>query len=132
MIRDFLFENMEDIDLDEIWFQQDGATCHTANATIELLKTKFGEKIISRNGPVNWPQRSCDVTPLDYFLWGYAKSKVYADKPATIDALENNIMRTIRDISPEMLEKVTQNWTSRIQFLKNSCGGHMPEIIFKC
>ena len=105
MIRDFLFENMEDIDLDEIWFQQDGATCHTANATIELLKTKFGEKIISRNGPVNWPPRSCDVTPLDYFLWGYAKSKVYADKPATIDALENNIMRTIRDISPGMLEK---------------------------
>ena len=100
--------------------------------TIELLKTKFGEKIISRNWPVNWPPRSCDVTPLDYFLWGYAKSKVYADKPATIDALENNIMRTIRDISPEMLEKVTQNWTSRIQFLKNSRGGHMPEIIFKC
>ena len=61
------------------------------------------------------------MTPLDYFLWGYAKSKVYADKPATIDALENNIMCTIRDISPEMLEKVTQNWTSRIQFLKNIC-----------
>ena len=29
-----------------MWFQQDGATCHTANATVDLLKTKFDEKII--------------------------------------------------------------------------------------
>ena len=81
---------MEDIDFDEIWFQNDGATCHTANATIELLKRKFGEKIISRNGPVHWPPRACDGTSLDYFLLGYAKLKVYADNSATIDALENN------------------------------------------
>ena len=60
MINDFLFENMDDIDQDEMWFQQDGATCHTAVATIDLLKSKFGDKLISRNGPVNWPARSCD------------------------------------------------------------------------
>ena len=27
-------------------------------------------------GPVNWPPRSCDITPLDFFLWGYVKSEV--------------------------------------------------------
>ena len=132
MINDFFFENMENIDPDEMWFQQDGATCHTANATIDLLKTKFDDKLISRNGPVNWPPRSCDLTPLDFFLWGYVKSKVYADKPATIDALVANIERVIRDIRPEMLEKVAHNWTSRIRFVKNSRGGHMSQIIFKC
>ncbi|GFW80994.1 uncharacterized protein TNCV_4803621 [Trichonephila clavipes] len=41
----------------------------------------FGDSIISRFEPVNWPPRSCDLTPLDYFLWGYVKSLVYADKP---------------------------------------------------
>ena len=81
---------MDDIDPEEMWFQQDGATCHTATATIDLLKSKFDDKLISRNGPVNWPPRSCDLTPLDYFLWGYVKSLVYADKP-TIDALEASI-----------------------------------------
>ena len=54
MINDFLFENMDDIDPDEMWFQQDGATCHTATATIDLLKSKFGDKLISRNGPFNF------------------------------------------------------------------------------
>ena len=105
--------------------------CQTAAATIELLRTRFGDNLISRKGPVNWPPRSSDLTPLDYFLWGYVKSLVYADKPVTIDALEASIVRVIRDIRPPVLEKVTQNWTSRMRFVRSSRGGDMPEIIFK-
>ncbi|GFW75109.1 transposable element Tc3 transposase [Trichonephila clavipes] len=93
----------------ELWFQQDGATCHTARATIDLLKDTFGDRLISRFGPVNWPPRSCDLTPLDYFLWGYVKSLVYADKPQTLDHLEDNIRRVIAYIRPQMLEKVIEN-----------------------
>ncbi|GFX51743.1 uncharacterized protein TNCV_5014451 [Trichonephila clavipes] len=83
----------------ELWFQQDGATCHTARDTIDLFKDTFGDRLISRFGPVNWPPRSCDLTPLDYFLWGYVKSLVYADKPQTLDHLEDNIRRVIADIA---------------------------------
>ncbi|GFX23285.1 uncharacterized protein TNCV_1558841 [Trichonephila clavipes] len=50
---------------------------------VPLLKHTFGDRLISRFGPVNWPPRSCDLTPLDYFLWVYIKSLVYADKPQT-------------------------------------------------
>ncbi|GFV63622.1 transposable element Tc3 transposase [Trichonephila clavipes] len=85
------------------------ATCHTARATIDLLKDTFDDHLISRFGPVNWPPRSCDLTPLDYFLWGYVKSLVYADKPQTLDHLEDNIRRVIADIRPQMLEKVIEN-----------------------
>ncbi|GFW41432.1 transposase [Trichonephila clavipes] len=114
-----------------VWFQQDGATCHTARATIDLLKDTFGDRLISRLGPVNWPPRSCDLTPLDYFLWGYVKSLVYADKPQTLDHLEDNIRRVIADIRPQMSEKVIENWTSRLDYIRASRGNHMPEIIFK-
>ncbi|GFW01932.1 DUF4817 domain-containing protein [Trichonephila clavipes] len=96
----------------ELWFQQDGATCHTAHATIDLLKDTFGDRQISRFGPVNWPPRSCDLTPLDYFLWGYVKSLVYANKSQTLDHLEDNIRRVIADRRPKMLEKVIENWTT--------------------
>ncbi|GFV36501.1 putative transposable element [Trichonephila clavipes] len=115
----------------ELWFQQDGATCHTASARIDLLKDTFGDRLISRFGPVNWPPRSCDLTPLDYFLWGYVKSLVYADKPQTLDHLEDNIRRVIADIRPQMLEKVIENWTSRLDYIRASRGSPMPEIIFK-
>ncbi|GFU88533.1 uncharacterized protein TNCV_4442101 [Trichonephila clavipes] len=115
----------------ELWFQQDGATCNTVRATIDLLKDTFGERLISRFGPVNWPPRSCDLTPLDYFLWGYVKSLVYADKPQTLDHLEDNIRRVIADIRPQMLEKVIENWTSRLDYIRASRGSAMPKIIFK-
>ncbi|GFX40858.1 putative DD41D transposase [Trichonephila clavipes] len=100
-------------------------------ATIDLLKDTFGDRLISRFGPVNWPPRSCDLTPLDYFLWGYVKSLVYADKPQTLDHLEDNIHRVIADIRPQMLEKVIENWTSRLDYIRASRGSPMPEIIFK-
>ncbi|GFW41562.1 putative DD41D transposase [Trichonephila clavipes] len=111
--------------------QQDGATCHTARATIDLLKDTFGDRLISRFGPVNWPPRSCDLTPLDYFLLGYVKSLVYADNPQTLDHLEGNIRRVIADIRPQMLEKVIENWMSRLDYIRASRGSPMPELIFK-
>ncbi|GFW56403.1 transposase [Trichonephila clavipes] len=70
MITNFFHSELSNHDVQELWFQQDGATCHTARATIDLLKDTFGDRLISRFGPVNWPPRSCDLTPLDYFLWG--------------------------------------------------------------
>ncbi|GFS75491.1 transposable element Tcb2 transposase [Trichonephila clavipes] len=131
MITNFFIPELNNHDVQELWFQQDGATCHTARATIDLLKDTFGDRLISRFGPVNWPPRSCDLPPLDYFLWGYVKSLVYADKPQTLDHLEDNIRRVIADIRPQMLEKVIENWTSRLDYILASRGSHMPEIIFK-
>ncbi|GFT97319.1 uncharacterized protein TNCV_2899141 [Trichonephila clavipes] len=67
MITNIFIPELNNHDVQELWFQQDGATCHTARATIDLLKDTFGDRLISRFGPVNWPPRSCDLTPLDYF-----------------------------------------------------------------
>ncbi|GFV76156.1 transposable element Tc3 transposase [Trichonephila clavipes] len=115
----------------KLGFQQDGVTCHTARSTIDLLNDTFGDRLISRFGPVNWPPRSCDLTPLDYFLWSYVKSLVYVDKPQTLDQLEDNICRVIADIRPQMLEKVIENWTSRLDYIRASRGNPKPKIIFK-
>ncbi|GFW72938.1 DUF4817 domain-containing protein [Trichonephila clavipes] len=131
MMTNFFIPELNNHDVQELSFQQDGATCHTARATIDLLKDTFGDRLISRFGPVNWPPRSCDLTPLDYFMWGYVKSLVYADKPQTLDHLEDNIRRVIADIRPQMLEKVIENWTSRLDYIRASRDSHMPEIIFK-
>ncbi|GFT75918.1 uncharacterized protein TNCV_2098541 [Trichonephila clavipes] len=68
MITNFFIPELNNQDVQELWFRQDGATCHTARATIDLLKDTFGDRLISRFGPVNWPPRSCDLSPLDYFL----------------------------------------------------------------
>ena len=130
MIRDYFWPQLDDMDLDNMWFQQDGATCHTAHVTIDLLKSKFDERVISRNGPVDWPPRSCDLTPLDFFLWGYIKSLVYANKPSTIEELRANIHREIAAVPAEMCGRVIENWVQRIDRCKRARGGHMNEVEF--
>ncbi|GFX32081.1 DUF4817 domain-containing protein [Trichonephila clavipes] len=131
IITNFFIPELNNHDVQELWFQQDGATCHTARATIDLLKDTFGDRLISRFGPVKWPPRSCDLTPPDYFLFSYVKSLVYADKPQTLDHLEDNIRRVIADIRPQTLEKVNENWTSRLDYIRASRVSPMPEIIFQ-
>ena len=61
------------LDLHDMWFQQDGATCHTARIIMDLLRGKSGEHFISRSGPVHWPPRWWDLTPLDYFCGAMLK-----------------------------------------------------------
>ncbi|GFW50872.1 uncharacterized protein TNCV_3591541 [Trichonephila clavipes] len=112
MIANLFIPELNNHDVQELWFQQDGATCHTARATIDLLKDTFGDRLISRFEPVNWPPRSCDLTPLDYVLWGYVKSLVYADKPQTLDHLEDNIRRVIADMDVQIGLHPSQPWHS--------------------
>ena len=46
------------------------------------------------------------VTPLDYCLWGYVNSMVYANKPATIDELCTNIESEIAAVSVDLCLKI--------------------------
>lgn len=67
------------------------ALCHTAKATIDVLHGKFEGSVISPRGNVNWPQKSCNLTIQDLFLWGFLKSQIYANKPLTTNNLKINI-----------------------------------------
>uniref|UniRef100_A0A0K2T7K4 Putative LOC100569746 [Acyrthosiphon pisum] n=1 Tax=Lepeophtheirus salmonis TaxID=72036 RepID=A0A0K2T7K4_LEPSM len=130
MLEDFLFPQMEKEDINDIWFQQDGVTCHTANVTVDLLRTVFDNLIISRNGNVNWPPRSCDLTPLYYFLWGTVKDKCYANHSETIDDLKHEIGVAIAAIEAHTIGNVLKNWVDRMGYCKASDSGHMNKMVF--
>ena len=106
MFKEFLFTKIEEEDIGNIWFQQDGATCHTAEYIIELLRAVFEDCIISRKVDVVWPPRSCNFTPLDYYLWGFFKDKCYAEKPETSDPLKDNIRETIDEKQLNTIDNV--------------------------
>ena len=63
MLNEILFTKIEEENIGNIWFQQDGATCHTAEATLYVLRSVFEDRIISRRADVIWPPRRCDLTP---------------------------------------------------------------------
>ena len=52
---------MEEKDIGNICFQQEVATWYTAEATLDVLRLGFEDRIISRRADVVWPPRSYDL-----------------------------------------------------------------------
>ena len=94
-MNEFLFTTIEEENIGKIWFQQDCATCHTAEVTLDVLRHIFEDLIISRRADVVWPPRNCDLTLLDYYLWGAIKDKCYADQPEIIVALRTILVKPL-------------------------------------
>ncbi|GFU81594.1 transposable element Tcb1 transposase [Trichonephila clavipes] len=112
MITNFFIPELNNHHVQELWFQQDGATCHTARATIDLLKDTFGDRLISRFGPVNWPSRSCDLTPLDYFL-----SADGIDHLHIIDGTLNVRKYIFTILEPNLLPSIRDQFTNNASFI---------------
>jgi len=55
--------------------QHDGASAHSARISLKMQEI-FPQKWIGRAGIVHCPARSQNLTPLDYFLWDFTKSRV--------------------------------------------------------
>ena len=97
---------------------------HTAETTLDVLRPVFEDRIISRRAEVVWPLRSCDLTPLDYYLWS-------AEEPETIDTLEDNIREAIGEIQLHTIDNVPKNWTDHVGYWPSSSRGSLlNEIIF--
>ena len=76
------------------WFQQDGATPHTARFSLQILGNMFPcSHVVSKGCAVPWPPRSPDFTVPDFFLWGYVKSLVYQRPVHSVAALKARIRR---------------------------------------
>ena len=97
----------------------------TAEATVDVFRPVFEDPIISHRSDIVWPPHSCDLTPLDYYLWAAFKNKFYADKPETIVDLKDNIREAISEIKLHTIDGVLKNWTDRVGYQMASRGSHL-------
>ena len=105
------------------WYQQDGATAHTANNTLDVLRNTFGDRLISLRTEKEWPPYSPDLNPPDFYLWGYLKDKVYSNPvPRDLNQLKVNIAR-------ETLAKVTANFRMCMDRLLETDGRHIEHLL---
>lgn len=99
----------------DLKFQLDGSPIHNAVLVREWLNQHFENRWIGRNSPfMDWPPRSPDLTPLDFFLWGILKQKVYRTRPQTLEELRARIIQACTEITPEEIQRVTMNVRKRI------------------
>jgi hypothetical protein len=87
-----------------IILQQDGAPPHWGSDIRRFLDATFPNRWTGRDGSTPWPPRSPDITPLDFFLWGYVKDKVFSTPVPDITNLKARITEAFATITEDMLE----------------------------
>ena len=118
LLQDNIPEFLEDIPLAElctIWFQHDGAAPHKIASVQRFLQDCFGKRIIGYGGTTEWPPRSPDLSPLDFFLWGYIKCQVYATTPTNLLDIQQRISDACNNVTASMLMNVHEEMLSRLQ-----------------
>ena len=103
---------------------------HSVSASVKYLGIFGKERLISRNSCFNWPPYSPDLNPLDFFLWGYIKSKVYSSPyPKTVEDLKKNIVRECRKINKDVIVSAVNNFNTRMQFLLAKKGAWFEQMM---
>lgn len=111
-----------------VW-QQDGAGPHRANEVRQTLNARFPNRWIGLGGPIPWPPYSPDLTPCDFFLWGFIKDFVYARHPQNREHMIELIREAFRSVTVPMLERVRQSFLDRIRLAVDFDGRHVEHII---
>ena len=111
------------------WFQQDGAPAHTSNLALQWLHDHFGARLVSRKTATPWPAHSPDLTPMDFYLWGYLKSEVTKKKAKNLSELKDMIAEAVRGITPDTCARVIRQVEDRAEICIRQKGGHVENGI---
>lgn len=113
-------------DITTVIYQQDGAPPHWALLVRSYLNFIFGENWIGRDGPIKWPPRSPDLTPCDYFNWGYLRDLVYVTQPKTPEDLQAAITESCTKITLEMCSNACLSVEKRLRICIGAQGAQVP------
>lgn len=113
----------------QAYFQQDGAPPHYSLIARAFVDLAFPGRWIGRRGPIEWPPRSPDLTPLDFFLWGHLKTVVYDTKPVDLEDLRARIVLACAEITSEEIDNVYRQAEQRLYLCMEVGGGHIENLI---
>jgi hypothetical protein len=108
------------------WWQQDGAPCHVTDHNMRYLDRKFEGRVVSRRAirGHDWPARSPDLNPLDFFHWGFLKSQVYTPKPRDLNELKLALERAVARVDVDMCRRSVMDVRNRAEKCIANHGGH--------
>ena len=104
---------------------QDGAPPHFSCFVTDVLNERYPDAWIGRGGPISWPPRSPDLSPLDFFLWRYIKNIVYAEKVRNIHHLQERITSAIETVTRDRIQKTWQEIEFRLDVSRATNVAHI-------
>lgn len=133
-LQQVLPELLEEVPLgirQEMWLQHDGAPAHFSLDVRNYLNQVYGERWIGRGGPVAWPPRSPDLTPLDFFLWGQMKNLVYDTTVESEEDLVARILAASQEIQTTLgnFNRLYTNLLRRCNACVDAGGRHFQHLL---
>lgn len=130
-LQNILPNMLENIRIRGMLFQHDGAPPHFSIQVREHLDNEYPNRWIGRGGPHEWPPRSPDCNPCDYFLWGHLKNEVYSVEIASRQHLIQRIVTTCEEIrnNPAMIRRAIGDLTKRARKCTEVGGGHFENLL---
>jgi len=78
---------------------------------------------------MRWPPRSPDLTPCEFFLWGFVKYTVFVPPlPANLQDPRNRITAAVALIDRDMLTRVWNKMDYRIDVCCITNGGYIEHL----
>ena len=127
--KDIVTSISSQMDLEDVVYMHDGAPAHYARSVRHFLDKTFPDSWIGRRGWIDWPARSPDLTPTDFFLWGVIKERVYATKPQDLQALKDAIRTEIRSLPVKVCQSACHSVSKRLQLCKDLDGKHIEQFL---
>ena len=120
-------DQFEDGTFKQLWWAQDGAPCHRAMDVRDGLIEFFQDRVVALHHEKEWPARSPDMNPCDYFLWGYLKHKVFTTQPQTLVELRDKINTEVAALKqdPLLVKRSVRDMVRRTQLCIEGDGGHV-------
>jgi len=114
-----------------MYLQHDGAPPHYTQHAREYLDKSFPNRWLGRGGPIAWPPRSPDLTPLDYYLWGHMKTLVYETMVNSRAALRHRIFAAAEHIRnhTDNIASATHSLLMRAGNCIATGGGHFEQLL---
>lgn len=114
----------------EFWYQHDGCPAHYQRDVLDYLNHVFPNRWIGRGGEINWPPRSPDLSPNDFFLWGTLHDRLYNGRTyQNVDALRAAILAECRQISHYQLAATRRNFYDRLGYCSAVNGDLFEHLI---
>ena len=89
------------------------------------MDASFPNRWIGRDGPIHWSPQSPDITPLDFFIWGYVKDKVFSAPVPDITNLKARITDIFATITEDMSENTWREIDYRLDVPRATKGAHV-------
>lgn len=126
LIEKYLIPHFKE-DINKVVIHWDKCASHTSNHTnhfMHHIEEKYGIRCLRKE---DIPVKGCDISPLDFFGFGYLKQQLKLTRARTEEGVWKKAREIWSSITPETCQHVYEGWKRRCRMVSKIGGQHVEQ-----